>query len=212
MSIEEKAKAYDEALKRARAMHDVNYTDSYTKANLETIFPEFRESEDEKIRKDLIYDIERLPMQGVLTHRPTSEYITYLKKQEQNPADKEQDSIAFLEQYGYTIVPPHAPVSIVPSSEATFTEWSEEDEIRLTNTLIMLKEYAIHHYSKDDVNKSVDWLENRFKSLCPRPSWKPSEEQMNGFFMVLYQPQYISNSDDERLKQAESLYEQLKKL
>ena len=186
MSIEEKAKAYDEALKRARAMHDVNYTDSYTKANLETIFPEFRESEDEKIRKDLIYDI--------------------------NPADKEQDSIAFLEQYGYTIVPPHAPVSIVPSSEATFTEWSEEDEIRLTNTLIMLKEYAIHHYSKDDVNKSVDWLENRFKSLCPRPSWKPSEEQMNGFFMVLYQPQYISNSDDERLKQAESLYEQLKKL
>lgn len=52
-------------------------------------------------------------------------------------------------------------------------EWSEEDETRLTNTLIMLKEYAIYHYSKDDVNKSVDWLENRFKSL--RPSWKPSE-------------------------------------
>lgn len=35
--------------------------------------------EDEKIRKDLIYDIERLPMQGVLTHRPTSEYIAHLE-------------------------------------------------------------------------------------------------------------------------------------
>lgn len=42
-------------------------------------------------------------------------------------------------------------------------EWGEEDETRLTNTLIMLKEYAIHHYSKDDVEKSVDWLENRLK-------------------------------------------------
>ncbi len=48
-------------------------------------------------------------------------------------------------------------------------EWSEEDETRLTNILIMLKEYVIHHYSKDDVNKSVDWLENRFKSLRPQP-------------------------------------------
>lgn len=48
-------------------------------------------------------------------------------------------------------------------------EWSEEDETCLTNTLIMLKEYAIHHYSKDDVNKSVNWLENRVKSLRPQP-------------------------------------------
>ena len=61
-----------------------------------------------------------------------------------------------------------------PNNEIRVQEWSEEDETRLTNILIMLKEYAIHHYSKDDVNKSVDWLENRFKSL--RPSWKPSEE------------------------------------
>lgn len=49
--------------------------------------------------------------------------------------------------------------------EQKSAEWSEEDETRFTNILIMLKEYAIHHYSKDDVNKSVDWLENRFKSL-----------------------------------------------
>ena len=53
-TIEEKARAYDEALKRAKAMHDVNYTDSYTKANLETIFPELRESEDERIISSII--------------------------------------------------------------------------------------------------------------------------------------------------------------
>ena len=39
--------------------------------------------EDEKIRKALIYDIERLPIQGILTHRPTSEYIAYLERQKE---------------------------------------------------------------------------------------------------------------------------------
>ena len=86
-------------------------------------------------------------------------------------------------------------------------EWSEEDETRLTNILIMLKEYVIHHYSKDDVDKSVDWLENRLKSLRPQyhgdvtmteaykmgfeagkaSSWKPSEEQTNNVIVELTQ-------------------------
>ena len=55
-------------------------------------------------------------------------------------------------------------------------------------------------------------LLERAQRELEHPSWKPSEEQMNGFHTVLYQPQYISNSDDERLKQAESLYNDLKKL
>lgn len=123
-------------------------------------------------------------------------------------------------------------------------EWSEEDETRLTNILIMLKEYLIHHYSKDDIDKSVDWLENRVKflrpqpkqewseedkgllvkcisalqnsgnwfladklsSLCPQPSWKPTEEQLEA-------AQYVSQFDYGGHKAAlESLYEQLKKL
>ena len=59
-------------------------------------------------------------------------------------------------------------------------EWSEEDETCLTNTLIMLKEYAIHHYSKDDVNRCVNWLENRAKFLCPLPKqeWSEEDEKM----------------------------------
>ena len=86
-------------------------------------------------------------------------------------------------------------------------EWSDEDETRLTNTLIMLKEYTIHHYSKDDVNKSVDWLEKRFKSLRPQPHWKPSEEQMDALKDVAYGT--YQNGDGPALRE---LYEQLKKL
>ena len=54
LSIEEKAKRYDEAIKRAKAMIKVaaNQDESIGFAN--TIFPELKESEDERIRKTLI--------------------------------------------------------------------------------------------------------------------------------------------------------------
>ena len=59
-------------------------------------------------------------------------------------------------------------------------EWSEEDETRLTNIRIMLKEYLIHHYSKDDIDKSVDWLENKIKFLRPQSNqeWSEEDEKM----------------------------------
>ena len=54
-TIEEKAKAYDEALERARALNngkDVDVESGTT--TCEYIFPELKESEDEKIRKEII--------------------------------------------------------------------------------------------------------------------------------------------------------------
>ena len=60
-------------------------------------FPGLKESEDERIRKDLIHDIESLPVQGVLTHRPTSVYIAYLERQkEQKPAEWSEEEEKIL--------------------------------------------------------------------------------------------------------------------
>ena len=53
MTIEEKAKAYDEALETARKIYNKDFT-PYCKDALEDIFPELKESEDERIRKALI--------------------------------------------------------------------------------------------------------------------------------------------------------------
>jgi hypothetical protein len=39
-------------------------------------------------------------------------------------------------------------------------QWSEEDETRLTNIIIMLKEGASYHFIKDDITKAVDWLKS----------------------------------------------------
>ena len=73
MTVEQKAKAYDEAIKEASIAYKDE--DKHLKATLERIFPVLRESEDEKIRKELI--------KFVKVNVPDEErYIAWLEKQE----------------------------------------------------------------------------------------------------------------------------------
>ena len=53
-TIEQKAKAYDKAIKLARDYYEDKNCFEYLKGVLENIFPEFTESEDELIRKEII--------------------------------------------------------------------------------------------------------------------------------------------------------------
>ena len=48
----EKAKAYDEALERAKKLHD--------KIDIEEIFPELKESEDEKIKNAILNHLKKM--------------------------------------------------------------------------------------------------------------------------------------------------------
>lgn len=60
MTQEEKAKAYDEAIERAREKsNDEHITSPFLKSLLEDIFPELKESKDEKIKKTLINLVKR---------------------------------------------------------------------------------------------------------------------------------------------------------
>lgn len=52
LSIEEKAKAYDEALQRTRRWYDSNTNEGFREI-FEDIFPILKESEDERIRKEI---------------------------------------------------------------------------------------------------------------------------------------------------------------
>lgn len=56
MTEKEKAKAYDEVLKRANAAHKDE--DIHLKATLERIFPELEENDNERIRKNCIHFLE----------------------------------------------------------------------------------------------------------------------------------------------------------
>lgn len=81
-TIEEKAKAYDEALERARAFELPEY-----KNIMESVFPELKESEDEKIKRELRNDL--------ILYVPTPErYIAWLEKQGKHISDRRKDLIS----------------------------------------------------------------------------------------------------------------------
>ena len=118
MSDKEKAKAYDEALERAKKLlnkQGITVGSYPNREAIETIFPELQESEDERIRKE-IYDflLNGIWNEGIIASvkqkKKCSEWLAWLEKQkEQKPLstkETELNSLAFLEQLGYTCIPP----------------------------------------------------------------------------------------------------------
>lgn len=83
MTDNEKIKAYDEALKKASAAYKDE--DRYLKATLERIFPELKEDDNERIRKNCIHFLELQKQYHAATFE-IEECIDWLEKQgEQKP-------------------------------------------------------------------------------------------------------------------------------
>lgn len=86
LSIEEKAKAYDEAKMRMSAAYNSNRC---TIGFMNEIFPELKESEGEKIRKSIIEFVKQNKSFHYLLGVSKEDAIAWLEKQaEQKPADK----------------------------------------------------------------------------------------------------------------------------
>ena len=77
-TIEQKAKAYDEALIRGSRLWE---SDMITRENYEYIFPEVEESEDERIRKEIIAHIKWCEDSGYCAKEEMTRWITFLEKQ-----------------------------------------------------------------------------------------------------------------------------------
>lgn len=89
MTQQDKAKAYDEALKRAKEMYDAYRlsldTSNFKPTDFEYIFPELAESEDERIRQEIIECIETLLKAPGASPR-LCDWLAWLEKQkEQKP-------------------------------------------------------------------------------------------------------------------------------
>lgn len=78
-TIEEKVRAYNEAIKKAAALYKASEPMSGCNVILETLFPELAESEDEKVRKELIRFVK-----GYFPHETSEQrkaYLAWLEKQ-----------------------------------------------------------------------------------------------------------------------------------
>ena len=99
LSIEDKAKAYDEVISKLKGFMAQGVDPLITRADVQDFFPELKESEDEKIRKVLIDYFKRYKEQeecGIKTFYgiPTDDILAWLEKQgEQKPFDYEDANI-----------------------------------------------------------------------------------------------------------------------
>lgn len=168
--------------------------DEKIREGFETLIPELKENEDEKIRKNLIELLLDTPAQDIISHNlELSKVLAYLEKQkEQKPIFKKGDKVIWddeefnildVNETEYNVGGYRVPFSRQNELHPIWqkpAEWGEEDTEMYINVASSLRGYACgleNEEHKKHIKKEIDWFENRFKSL--RPSWKPSEEQMN---------------------------------
>ena len=94
LSIEEKAKAYDEAIEKAKKVKDNPFAGYDGSDVISYLFPELQESENERIRKGLIGYFRAGKCENISSYHgiSTNDILAWLEKQdEQKPAWSEED-------------------------------------------------------------------------------------------------------------------------
>lgn len=205
------------------------------KEKLEKIFPELKESEDERIRKELIAMVKLSCTNG----DDADKKIAWIERQvEQKPAWSEED-----EMFVHGLIRGLAAKRDI-HRHTTFSsdciditetinwleslknrvqpqekqEWSKED-IDMIDWLIRCCEKEHEELCNDkyghqdivsdlkrDCRKKWDWIESLKNKVVPQNRWKPSEEQMEALY------EETQKSDRIRDVRIVSLYEDLKKL
>lgn len=200
-------KLYEEALERAKI-----FKSPFCQHAAELIFPELRESEDERIRKEIISYIKS---SGAVTN---SNWISWLEKQcEQKPVEWSEEDEHCIE----LLLPIIDSSSLITKNRKKCKEFLKslkdrvlpqpkqelsEEEKAIVDYLLQL----IHDSHREPCTKGLiafgaeAWL----KSLRPQNHWKPSEEQMEALNKAKNSP---ANYYDIRLG-LQSLYNDLKKL
>ena len=211
LSIEDKAKAYDEAIERAKAIY---YQGSYkpdTAAiiaeTLLNIFPALKESEDERIRRAIKKALQvRCDGSRIISDEPVTleEAIAWLEKQGEHAnfrnkiqiGDKvtrnEDGVLVNLSQLNRVAKKDEK------QGEQNPAEWTMQDEEELQIALDTLVKAGQHSAAK--------WLKN----ICLRPqtNWKPSDAQMDSITCAVRKMKESACYDSELV----SLFNDLKKL
>lgn len=153
MTLEEKANAYDEAIKRAKNVFNNCYHEETKTACIE-IFPEFKENDDEKIRTWIIEEL-----------KDSLNEINLLYSGDYDERDEEdvkrqnrlKEAIAYLEKL----------------KGQKSAEWNEEDK-KLLDVWLDVIDRNDWRMDENFCKASREFI-NRLKSL--RPSWNPSEDK-----------------------------------
>lgn len=161
---------YEQALERCKKEFNFNnlaYSHEEIKQRLEHIFPELKESEDEKIRKQILDCFKTMKQQGCFPSKHKEQYnswIAWLEKQkERGPLSKDEEyTLARIIEYLEDNDCPSAwkdllyNVYTLPyQKEQKSAEWSEEDEKNFNTILNLMRDSDL---SAQLTNKLSDWF------------------------------------------------------
>lgn len=182
-------KAYEEALERAKSIYNENPSSSTAKFVCGQIFPEIKESEDERIRKELweyFHDIQLKCDNDFSPSFTIDDILAYLEKQkEQKPAEW---STEFLHLMGITISQDGNQMCVLLGENLA------EGIAGFGDTLAD----AVEEFKKE-------WRQfDRFR----KATWKPSEEQMKALGDVIT----MKRGNEYETTMLRTLYNDLKKL
>ena len=211
MTTEEKAKAWDEAIERAKSKIRNDKDHVLYEEDILDIFPSLKESDEERIRKDIVFYI-------AANHKDDGEkarWLYWLEKQCEyanfrnkiqigDKVTRNEDGVLVnLSQLNRVAKKDEKQgKNNMGISETTKQEWSEEDETKLNDAINACKaQYGNMSYT-------ADWL----LSLKERFTWKPSDEQIKAIRLAR---SFVTDDFDEHPALSEILIElekQLKKL
>lgn len=220
-------KKYKEALERAKQKIKDSGYDEHTNVFM-AIFPELKESEGEKIRKEIIEYIKE--QQSILVPAPDLRdeeeekenkryniWIDWLEKKIESTEWSEEDEKGLGDalwccKQAASITKDENDMGNVWYAETwikslkdrvipqPLQEWSEDDEFELECILVHLRNY-LHEDAYVGYEK---WLKDKLKSLRPQKQWKPTKEQLKELEIVA--------KDNHLNPNLQILLEQLKQL
>ena len=192
LSIEEKAKRYDEALKVLHKYDGVNII--FSQSLKEKMFPELKESEDEKIKKSLI----RLVKAFYDCNFPTPEgferkdILAWIEKQSEQKSAWSEESSAFKDKLlelfqKFRYIKESAPTNgdIIDYVDAHIqelidtmqkpTEWDGEEEKMLNEMYEFFDTHKIPSlkHNMDDYAKFIKSLKDKVQ---PKQEWSEEDE------------------------------------
>lgn len=205
LSIKEKAKAYDEALERAKVYHKqlLDEDNPEWASEIEKIFPELKENEGERIRKWLIHYFKEVC--DNVSEKEKKGVIAWLNKQgEQKPSDKVEPKFRVGDVVTNKKSKDTVKIVQILHDSYCYSGWdgaatiysdfsiSEQDDWELVE-LTACSEEGGSRYSEDDIaaeekaeyNKGFECGIQRVLKypedfdLCKKPAW--SEEDENRF-------------------------------
>lgn len=183
MNIERKAKAYDEAIEMAKKeLQACGSQDCDAARQIFRLFPELKESEDERIRTKLIeffagYTTDE-EWWGSITEK---DILAWFKKQKNMKAkliiSDEGYNKAYQDGIEEVLTNPHK-YGLEKRGGQKPAEWSEEDKKRISSILLSIEDCEEQYPNLREYQYDIDWLKSLKERVQSQQKWSEEDEKM----------------------------------